>query len=734
MKLFNRDLLPLFIGILIITLLSSWLYYDFTARLSAGDAEPIGTITFKRKIAQRKYAEQVIWEEIEQQSMIYNYDTIRTADLSDAVIKLKDGTEISISENSMILLAMTENRLDIDFTRGSIAAKRDNIEGDSQLNIRSGDTTVSLGKSDVKLSGSEGEDLNLTVNKGNAKIKSGDIEKDVSENQKVVVSKESNDLTVFTFPIKLKTPAVESYIVTTSQKENVLFSWEPLEPFQQGRLEVADSESFVKKIITGKIAGESMSYQVPPGTHFWRVRAYNTKTGREEFSDTRRLVIVKENPVYLISPAEAERILYIKDRPIVYFKWGRSSNVMKYTLAVAEDPAFSSGVKKYETEKNSIALDTLDKGKYYWKVTATVKVGERSYAIGSDPRGFSIELRGNIVAPVPVSPERNSKVSNIVIKSKGVVFSWKNDVEITRTKIEIASDKSFNKMIHTSTVDTNFEKVVMDIPDGTYYWRLTGLIGDSSQTGTSDVRGFTVGDPQPILLKTPVNNKEIFTNIGRNAAIPFTWGKSDVFGNYTIQVSQDPRFARVFRDYTTRNNYATIANIGAGEYYWRVLLKGSDDSLLMKSPEYRFVVRDAIPMPALVAPSKNEVIDMTDRKNLLFEWRKVQNADRFRLKLYKKIDADSELILEKEIQGTSYRLEDISLLEQGDFVWSLQALKINELTGKPTQESESAEALFSIKLENRLEKPKLISPNTLYLEEKKLKKPEIITPRTIYLD
>ena len=52
--------------------------------IDVGDLEKVGTITFKRQIAQRKYGSQVIWEEIEKNTPVYNNDSIRTAEESMA--------------------------------------------------------------------------------------------------------------------------------------------------------------------------------------------------------------------------------------------------------------------------------------------------------------------------------------------------------------------------------------------------------------------------------------------------------------------------------------------------------------------------------------------------------------------------------------------------------------------------------------------------------------------------
>nr|HPI22469.1 iron dicitrate transport regulator FecR [Spirochaetota bacterium] len=85
MKLSRNDKTVLVAGLVIIVLFSGLFYYDLTRRRGAGSEEVVGTITFKRQQAQRKYASQVVWEDVAEAVPVHNHDSIRTAELSEAV-------------------------------------------------------------------------------------------------------------------------------------------------------------------------------------------------------------------------------------------------------------------------------------------------------------------------------------------------------------------------------------------------------------------------------------------------------------------------------------------------------------------------------------------------------------------------------------------------------------------------------------------------------------------------
>ena len=65
-----------------------WKEYNRT--LTKLNEEPIGTIVFKKRTAQRKFSDRVVWDTLKQESPVYNGDTIRTIDQSEASITFRD--------------------------------------------------------------------------------------------------------------------------------------------------------------------------------------------------------------------------------------------------------------------------------------------------------------------------------------------------------------------------------------------------------------------------------------------------------------------------------------------------------------------------------------------------------------------------------------------------------------------------------------------------------------------
>ena len=106
MRSLHSNLIVVGIGTAIIVIFSLLFYFDITRKVDAGDAEVVGTITFRKRVIQRKYSTQVVWEDVEQNAPVYNYDSIRTAEGSVAVVRIKDGTQFTVNENSLVTVAL----------------------------------------------------------------------------------------------------------------------------------------------------------------------------------------------------------------------------------------------------------------------------------------------------------------------------------------------------------------------------------------------------------------------------------------------------------------------------------------------------------------------------------------------------------------------------------------------------------------------------------------------------
>ncbi len=198
-----------------------YLYRDINQKFTTSGKEVVGYITYKSKNVKRKVDESMIWYDAENKEPITKRDSIRSEDLSDAVIHLKDGTEIKLSENSMIVIDMSIDSLLINFESGNFSVNRENVKSPTMnLQIQSGETTLTVNKdSDVNLK-KENSDSNLdvSVEKGNAELKTGDTVREIKKDEKISI-KEGNTVIEAKTVIKTESPKTNRILEPREEKE-----------------------------------------------------------------------------------------------------------------------------------------------------------------------------------------------------------------------------------------------------------------------------------------------------------------------------------------------------------------------------------------------------------------------------------------------------------------------------------------------------------------------------------
>ena len=105
--------------------------------------------------------------------MIRNKDTIRSGDFSDAVLTLKDNTQININENSMIYLDVSDDNVNLNFAYGSLSlaqGKNGNSNLAKSIKINSGKTVLELKNTNIAIEKKGKEEINFHVKEGNVKL------------------------------------------------------------------------------------------------------------------------------------------------------------------------------------------------------------------------------------------------------------------------------------------------------------------------------------------------------------------------------------------------------------------------------------------------------------------------------------------------------------------------------------------------------------------------------------
>jgi len=693
------DILVVSITSLVIITFSTLLFIDLNKKFDAGDAKQIGEIWFKKKSAYRKFSTRAVWQQIEKKSPIYNYDSIKTEDDSEAVIKLADGTEIILNENSMILLSLNKKNISLDFRKGSIATKRTTVTGTNiaNLTIKSGNTSVSAAKSNLNLSKGKKNDINLSVSSGSAVIKSGNQEKKIDKDQNAVIGK---NIKVAKNNFTLLSPLANSYILSQKKINLVKLTWKSS---LKGReiLEISKEYSFNKtyqKRITRRKTAIAL---LPSGIYYWRVKSYNAKSKQYDFSNINKFSFISVAKPQLILPQRRESFYYRKKTPSVRFRWSSSEYPSTYSLVISKKRDFSSPVVLKKTSFTSLVLSNLPKGQYYWRVEQVAIIGALKKTLNSERSFFNVTEKMKIDKPILSYPP-NRKIINKLMVDKGLItFSWQKGREITKTNIVITKN---NKNVINRITDSNFIKLPGKLSVGNYVWYVEGILEDGSKTGPSTKRNFSIVPIVNVRLIDPPHKAQ--RTVGRIfGRIKFTWNSSSIPSKYVIEIAKDRAFGEVIMKRTSLSSVISLRGLKQGKLFWRVKQADFKDNVLSTSDIRELVLIKNLNEPRLRYPRNNRIVNMKYKNSLDFRWRRVKEADFYRFRLYRLTGARKVYILQKTLKNERFSLIELQYLSEGTFTWSIEA--IDTLKGKVVRKSRIKEEKFRIILGEKIKKPEI---------------------------
>ncbi|MCQ2587034.1 MAG: hypothetical protein MJ174_02880 [Treponema sp.] len=240
-KIFSKaDLLFFYITILFgsfLVIFGLFMFFKgFNVSLTKNDEEPIARISDKIRTSRRCFEDRTVWDRLQKDSLIYNGDTIRTDDDSQATLifdeeKFGQGLVLTLDSNTMTQIKMDKTKeLQIMFTEGDILINSENnlkpatvVYNNTSISM-TGKAKISTYDADPVEFENLGKNqkvekkLELQVLDGNAKIKAaGNEEINVQNGEAVTVKSKtgrraSDNKTEISAPEKIQegSPAIKN--------------------------------------------------------------------------------------------------------------------------------------------------------------------------------------------------------------------------------------------------------------------------------------------------------------------------------------------------------------------------------------------------------------------------------------------------------------------------------------------------------------------------------------------
>ncbi|MDR2471705.1 MAG: FecR family protein [Treponema sp.] len=454
--------------------------------------ESVGVIIIKDRTADRKFSDRSAWDRLKQETPIYNGDTIRTADLSRAVIIFRDSTSLDLSENTLIQIFYDGERgARVDYSGGNV-----DVSSSRSVLISNGGSSMEVqGKANLNKSD---DDFVLAVLEGQASMDGAALD-----------SGSVLALNAGGVPSASPTVAMTSFgrsvnVLGSAAPTPVHFSWNAVNFTEDTHVivEVALDRSFRRMAETRDVHDASAVYiPLKTGSYFWRVYPVRG-SGRDPAGPfpSGTMEVVPAVAAVLLSPPAGAQINCFGESHVA-LSWSAVESAQAYLLEISARADMSGSVVSRRVQGTSVTHRGLESGRWYWRITPILPEWVKGAAFPSEAGVFSITVSGNLEEPVLAYPPQDGR---IYAGSGGAhVLSWGFNGNTEHWIVELADNPGMTRPIINQRISSNscpLPKNLLSGGEKTYYWRITAVNGGASSV--SGQRRFTVtpgNAPPPVL-------------------------------------------------------------------------------------------------------------------------------------------------------------------------------------------------------------------------------------------
>ena len=582
--------------------------------------EPIGTVYWVERTAQRLSAGHVQWERMERFAPVYNGDLISTAPFSELKINFINNETLECSENSVIRIHYKIDEIpQFEILKGDIKvySSRYGLTVNILENMLTAQTNIL--KTELAPNTSAGinvqEDLTLRIFQGSGVLSYGGEFRNLTAGQAVRTGKSSfqpAELAVMMLSPRDGT----SILRTTPEEQFVKFQWQGADTSGN-----QDSENGIRLEIypasdTDNPAADwygrntdSTEIALAEGFYIWNL--YRGET--YEILDSGKLDIINITRPLALSPADGSAETILAGKQNLNFYWAMPEEAEAVLLEVADNPEMNQPrirqlINGIGGTFGSHIASEIGPGKWYWRVH-------------------------------PIYPGGVSGGDNILSQMTGNHGFWR----IRPANTDVMAD---------------------DRPSPVNSFTVTEAAASPARTLVSLIANTVAGySPQ---ITFPADSYTLETD--RTPDLLFIW-KNPVLFNARFQIAERSDFAgSLIMDEQVFGSSIRGIFLEAGSYYWRVI--GSGPGGRGESRPVRLVVEPSLKAPVLVSPADEESILIETGRTLSFSWQKPFYADYYMYRLF--------------LEGRSAPLTEINFLENtsiqvtfdpntsGNFLWTVQ--------------------------------------------------------------
>lgn len=524
----------------------SWL--DFS--IANDNSKEIGFVVEKENDVRFKRSNQFSWKKASRKIHLNNGDSLFTGSNSKSIVKLKDGTEVEIDENALVVFNFTETENGLDF-------KYKVISGSVSYQNKENQKVVIT---DTKTKKKKPETVNKTV---------------------MIPQKKSDKLLR---PPRILFPnsnynheiAYDEFDKTKSAR-NLNVKWKGSLKKSEYEYQLSTQSDFSEPIDKKSInSQQTTTCDLTAGQYFVRVRE---KVGAQisEWSKVHSFTVTEKWPHKLPAPILTKNNIYFKApaKGLPTIAWKKVENADHYLLQLSKTSDFTSKIDFKSTQLN-FKWTNYEKGQYFFRVYAVKKSGVAG--LSSEVGKIKIVIDKPLLSPVEPK-EIFGKSPDDPGEPQEYKVEWTKLPIADSYQIQVAEDEKFTAPLQFEAKDANS---VLTIPKpGTFKWRVRPLDASGKPiTNFSDLGSIVYNLKVPLAtpsLLEPDENITLYFQQNIPQVFWIEWSSVRQAEAYKLEIAKDPEFTNpVLTEIVADTKYLIQRKLPQGRLFWRVMAVGPD--------------------------------------------------------------------------------------------------------------------------------------------------------------
>jgi hypothetical protein len=523
----------------------------------------------------------------------------------------------------------------------------------------------------------------------------------------------------------LQSPADQGILNISAARGDFYFSWKHEPEAQSYTIRFSQNRDLSDPVITGTVRNNFYVYPagetgLKPGLYYWGVFQTDRGGNDSALSPARTLIVLEGELLQrTVFPPDGYTIGSTM-LPELSFIW-KTNLSQQSRLQISARTDFSRPVVDEVVRGETVRGQRLPEGTWYWRILTQDAAGN---SFETPPKTFTVVPP--LSAPVPEQPARENRV--VVQEGKPVVFSWKASPGADYYQFKLYHGENRSRPVYTNSfVEETSRLVSMDrYGEGNYYWTVQGFIHESIRNtqiaGLVGEGAFTARKVRGVTLRSPPDGAVFEGLAAYRQPETVRWSSAEPLASSRFILSRNRNLTG--QDVTVLDGpptAITLPRLTEGNYYWTIQAKTIDGIDISAPPR---LIR-ILPLPLLrqasnrTPPDGTVITGETLRQNrkLSFSWEAVPDATGYFFTLLG--GENQEILRAGPLPATVFTLEDLRVLDRGEFVWQVEAVM-----AEPGQDREENRGTILRRGE--------IGKNRFILEYAPPGTPDLRKPRVLY--